>query len=140
MSRSKRPSGPTQADYLGAWIEAPAPQPAAQAPSPARERRQPAGKGRKPRPEPEAKPRRQAQRPAEPGRRQRITTYLDAELYAEARGAAILLAANGLTPGTVAGLVEEGLARELERLRQRHNGGKPFPALPGLPGGRPRGA
>lgn len=131
MSRSKRPSGPTQADYLGAWIEAPAPQPAAQAPSPARERQQP-------RREAKAKPRRQAQRPAEPGRRQRITTYLDAELYAEARGAAILLAANGLEPGTVAGLVEEGLARELERLRQRHNGGKPFPALPGLPGGRPR--
>lgn len=78
-----------------------------------------------------------AQREADPGRRQRITTYLDRDLYAEARGAAVLLAANGIKPGTVAGMIEDALAQELDRLRKRHNGGKPFPLLAGLSGGRP---
>lgn len=135
----RKPPANTQADaYLDGWIAPPASQPAAQASSPARERRQPAARGRKDRPEPEAKPRQQAQRAAEPGRRERVTLYIDRELYSELRGAAVLLAANGLEPATVSALVEQALVRELERLRQRHNGGKPFPALPGLPGGRPR--
>ena len=139
-SSTRKPGGTTQADYLGGYLDTPTAPAAAEAASPASQRRKPAGKGRKPRPEPEARAHQQAQRQAEPGRRERVTLYIDKAMYAELRGAALLLAANGLEPGTISALVEEALARELERVRQRHNGGKPFPALPGLPGGRPRGS
>lgn len=123
MTKPKPKAAARQADFLDGYLAAPA------ADHEQPRRRAKAGQ----------QDRQQAQRAAEPGRRQRVTVYIDAAQFAEVRGAAVLLAANGIEPGTVSAIVEDALARELERLRSRHNGGKAFPSLPGLPGGRPRG-
>lgn len=69
--------------------------------------------------------------------RVRTTVNLPEELIEEARDAAYCLP-NRLT---VSGIVEAGLRAELDRLRRREHGGKPFPKRAGdLKTGRPRGS
>jgi len=76
--------------------------------------------------------------PPEPKRR-RVTLYLSADLYEEARAAVLDLGAQGERPASISALLDEALRAELARLRAKHRDGEPWPRhRGGLPGGRPR--
>jgi hypothetical protein len=67
----------------------------------------------------------------------RATLYLSAEVLNEARNAAVHLAGNPLRL-TLTKLAEEALRNELQRLKDRYNGGQDFPdRTEDLRGGRP---
>jgi hypothetical protein len=67
----------------------------------------------------------------------RATLYLSAEVLNEARNAAVHLAGNPARL-TLTKLAEDALRRELERLKERYNGGQDFPdRTEDLRGGRP---
>ena len=69
----------------------------------------------------------------------KATFYMDDELLEEARGAMIAMGFKGRGPNSLSDLVNDALERELRRLRNRYNGGKPFAPYPRpLPAGRPR--
>ncbi len=79
-----------------------------------------------------------AAKKSEPVERQRVTLYLPSELLQEARGCVVEMGYDALEPSTLSRLFEMGAERELERLRKKHRGGKPFkPYRSRLPGGRP---
>jgi hypothetical protein len=74
---------------------------------------------------------------AAPPRAVRATFHLPAELVEAAKNAVVALSGPPLRL-TLAGLVRDALARELERLQKAHHGGKPWPARTApLVGGRP---
>lgn len=77
------------------------------------------------------------ERPAAPDRKVRATFHLPAALVEDAKNAVVALSGPPVRL-TLAGLVRDALARELERLRNAHHKGKPWPprAAP-LVGGRP---
>ncbi len=67
----------------------------------------------------------------------RATLYLSAEVLNEARNAAVHLAGSPARL-TLTKLAEEAMRRELERLKDRYNGGQSFPdRTEELRGGRP---
>jgi hypothetical protein len=67
----------------------------------------------------------------------RATLYLSVEVLNEARNAAVHLAGNPARL-TLTKLAEEAIRRELERLKDRYNGGQNFPdRTEELKGGRP---
>jgi hypothetical protein len=67
----------------------------------------------------------------------RATLYVSAAVLNEARNAVVHLAGNPLRL-TLTKLADEALRRELERLKDRHNGGQDFPDRgEELRGGRP---
>jgi len=67
----------------------------------------------------------------------RATLYLPADLWEEARDAAVFLAGYPLRL-TLTKLAEEALRAELRRLKDTHNGGHDFPPrTEDLQGGRP---
>jgi hypothetical protein len=75
--------------------------------------------------------------PARPAGKVRATFHLPAALVDEARNAVVTLAGPPVRL-TLARLVEDGIRRELDRLRKAHHDGKPFPArAANLVGGRP---
>jgi hypothetical protein len=78
---------------------------------------------------------------ARPSRRKvRATFHLPSTLVDEARNATVALSGPP-TRLTLARLVEDGLRREVQRLRDAHNSGSPFPPRDGdLIGGRPIGS
>jgi len=68
----------------------------------------------------------------------RATLYLSRDLWHEARAAALDIGSQGKEPATLSSLFDEALARELARLRRKHNGSRPWaPHRARLPGGRP---
>lgn len=72
-----------------------------------------------------------------PGRKTRATFHLPVSLVEEARNATVALSGPPIRL-TLARLVEDGLRREVERLREQHNAGEPFPTRSAeLVGGRP---
>ena len=72
-------------------------------------------------------------------RKKKITLYFTEGLLEEARSAVLMLGAEGLEPSNLSRLFGAALEHELERLRKRHHGGKPFPPYKSrLPGGGPR--
>ena len=74
---------------------------------------------------------------ARPGRKVRATFHLPAELVEEAKNAVVALSGPPVRL-TLAALVRDALARELERLRKAHHKGKPWPCRTApLVGGRP---
>jgi hypothetical protein len=78
--------------------------------------------------------------PQRSGKRVAHTVRLDSELLAECRAAVVALAGAPVRL-TLSNLVESALQRELERLKQAHNGGDDFPAFEGnLRAGRPIGS
>jgi hypothetical protein len=87
---------------------------------------------------PRAKP--HASAPARPAGKVRATFHLPAALVDEARNAVVALAGPPVRL-TLARLVEDGIRRELDRLRKAHHNGQPFPArAANLIGGRPIGS
>lgn len=71
------------------------------------------------------------------GRKTRATFHLPVSLVEEARNATVALSGPPVRL-TLAKLVEDGVRREVERLREQHNAGEPFPARSAdLVGGRP---
>ena len=77
-----------------------------------------------------------ARRASEPPK-VRATLYLSAEVLDAARNAAVHLAGYPARM-TLTKLAEEALRRELERLKERYNGGQDFPDRgEDLRGGRP---
>ncbi len=71
------------------------------------------------------------------GRKTRATFHLPVALVEEARNATVALSGPPLRL-TLARLVEDGVRREVERLREQHNAGAPFPTrASNLVGGRP---
>jgi len=84
--------------------------------------------GKAKRREPDAEAPATEHRAAEPERK-RFTFYLPTELVEEARDAAYKLQATPLR-ATLAGIVEEAIRRELERLKQEHNSGRNFRRRP----------
>lgn len=71
------------------------------------------------------------------GRKTRATFHLPASLVEEARNATVALSGPPLRL-TLAKLVEDGVRREVDRLREQHNAGEPFPTRSSeLVGGRP---
>ena len=75
-----------------------------------------------------------------PPRRVRATFHLPLDLVDEARNATVALSGPP-TRLTLARLVENALRREVQRLRDVHNGGSPFPLRDAdLVGGRPIGS
>jgi hypothetical protein len=77
-----------------------------------------------------------ARRESEPAK-VRATLYLSAEVLNAARNAAVHLAGYPARL-TLTKLAEEALRRELERLKERYNGGQDFPDRgEELRGGRP---
>lgn len=81
------------------------------------------------------------QAPAAPERtraRRRITVYIDAALYEQARAAILDLGAQAEEPASISTLLDGALDRELVRLAKKHRKGEPWPQHRGrLPGGRP---
>jgi len=74
---------------------------------------------------------------ANPSRKIRATFHLPAALVDEARNAVVTLAGPPVRL-TLARLVEDGIRRELDRLRKAHHDGQPWPGRTGnLIGGRP---
>ena len=70
--------------------------------------------------------------------RRRITVYLGADLYAQARACILALGAAGREPATISSLLDGALERELLRLAKRHRDGEAWlPHRGRLPGGRP---
>lgn len=70
--------------------------------------------------------------------RARVTVYIDQGLWMEARAASLAIGAKGKEPATLSAMFDDALARELERLRRKHNGSRPWPPHRArLPGGRP---
>ena len=69
-------------------------------------------------------------------KRSKLTSDLPAELVNEVRAATVSLAPRDIG-GSLSGLVEVALRRELERLRKEHNDGKPFKASGEVRKGRP---
>ena len=78
---------------------------------------------------------------ARPSRRKvRATFHLPSTLVDEARNATVALSGPPILL-TLARLVEDGVRREVQRLRDAHNSGSPFPPRDGdLIGGRPIGS
>jgi hypothetical protein len=78
-----------------------------------------------------------AEKPAA-GRKRKITVYWRESLLEEARSAVLALGSEGLEPSNLSQLFDGALERELERLRELYNDGRPFPPYRSrLPGGRP---
>ncbi len=69
-------------------------------------------------------------------KRSKLTADLPAELVNEVRAATVSLPPR-VIGGSLSGLVEVALRRELERLRKEHNDGKPFNAAGEVRKGRP---
>lgn len=101
----------------------------APAPASARPRREaPPRAGKQPRP---------AAPTPKPARSVRATFHLPAALVEDAKNAVVALSGPPVRL-TLAGLVRNALARELERLRNAHHKGKPWPPRTApLVGGRP---
>ena len=81
-------------------------------------------------------------RPAEPPKREKVraTFHLPEDLVNECRDAVVTLSGPPLRL-TMAALAENGLRRELQRLKKAHNKGKAFPKWGSrLKGGRPIGS
>lgn len=77
------------------------------------------------------------ERSVAPGRKTRATFHLPVTLVEEARNATVALSGPPVRL-TLAKLVEDGVRREVERLREQHNAGAPFPTRSAdLVGGRP---
>ena len=71
-------------------------------------------------------------------KRRRTTVYLDPEEYERIRACVLHLGAIGEEPVSISSFLDGAASRELERLAQKHNGGKPFPRHRSpLPGGTP---
>ena len=77
-----------------------------------------------------------APRPGPNVKRPKLTVDLPAELLAELRAAAVSLPPREIG-GSLAGLAERALRREVERLRKRWNDGEPFDAKGPVRRGRP---
>ena len=76
--------------------------------------------------------------PAATSGRRRITVYLGADTYAQARACILALGAAGREPATISLLLDGALERELLRLAKRHRAGEAWlPHRGRLPGGRP---
>jgi hypothetical protein len=72
--------------------------------------------------------------------KEKVTLYFREALLEEARSAVLALSAEGLQPSNLSQLFVAALEHEIERLREAHNAGEPFPPYePRLPGGRPHG-
>ena len=69
-------------------------------------------------------------------KRSKLTADLSAEIVDEVRAATVSLPPK-VIGGSLSGLVEVALRRELERLRDEHNDGKPFKASGEVRKGRP---
>jgi len=70
--------------------------------------------------------------------RRRITVYLSADMYAQARACILALGAAGREPATISSLLDGALERELLRLAKKHRDGEAWlPHRGRLPGGRP---
>ena len=69
-------------------------------------------------------------------KRSKLTVDLPADLVAEVRAATMELPPRAIG-GSLSGLVETALRRELERLRAEHNDGKPFESKGWVRKGRP---
>ena len=84
-----------------------------------------------------APPRATREGAAPTGRKTRATFHLPVSLVEEARDATVALSGPPVRL-TLAKLVEDGVRREVERLREQHNAGEPFPTRAAdLVGGRP---
>ena len=74
------------------------------------------------------------------GRSVRATFHIPHDLLEEARNAVVALSGPPLRL-TLAGVTQEALRKEIERLKKEHNQGKPFPSRAAdLKGGRPIGS
>ena len=70
--------------------------------------------------------------------KRRVTVYIGADMYAQARACILALGAAGREPATISSLLDGALERELLRLAKRHRDGEAWlPHRGRLPGGRP---
>lgn len=75
-----------------------------------------------------------------PGNKRQVTAYIAADVVDDARNAVLALMANPAGHRTLSALIEEGIAREVQRLRDELHNGKPFPQRQvELQAGRPAG-
>lgn len=75
-----------------------------------------------------------------PGDKRQVTAYIAADVVDDARNAVLALMANPAGHRTLSALIEKGIAREVQRLRDELNDGKPFPQRQvELQAGRPAG-
>lgn len=75
-----------------------------------------------------------------PGNKRQVTAYIGADVVDDARNAVLALMANPAGHRTLSALIEEGIAREVQRLRDELHAGKAFPQRQvELQAGRPAG-
>ena len=87
--------------------------------------------------QPDAAPRRSKMIPRH---KTQVTSYLPTDLVNDARDAVVALTPNPAGHRTLSALVEEAVRREITRLSETHNDGRPFPRRQvELQAGRPSG-